>query len=101
MTPTTSADAQFEAALEARLEMVRGMRINGDPLPLCEGYARWARQHTLESEPVKALRDALVFYADELKYDYNHTQGMNYIWNDLGRTAREALAALERAKGGK
>lgn len=40
---------------------------------------------------IEMLETALRFYADEGKYDYDRTQGVNYIWNDLGKTAREAL----------
>ncbi len=44
----------------------------------------------MKSENEK-LREALQFYAKVLNYEYNHLESVNYVWNDLGKKAREAL----------
>lgn len=40
---------------------------------------------------IEKLREALEFYAKPESYEYNKTQGKNYMWNDQGLRARQAL----------
>jgi hypothetical protein len=47
----------------------------------------------------KVMSEALEFYAPGNSYDYDKTQGTNYIWNDQGKRAREALAKAKEIVG--
>ncbi len=52
------------------------------------------------SPVIKRLESALKFYSPSDSYDYDKTQGANYIWNDQGKHAREALAYLNEIREG-
>jgi hypothetical protein len=49
-------------------------------------------------ESLSVAVEAMEYYAPSDSYEYDKTQGVNYIWNDRGRRAREALATI-KAKG--
>lgn len=53
-----------------------------------------------EREAAKVMREALEFYAREDFYEYDKTQGINYMWNDQGHKARQALAKADEIRGG-
>lgn len=82
--------------------------------PLLMDAAKWARQHVLDSAEVRGLVEALKYYADEKNwYPVNQRKDapvLNMVIGSVdtegndwtgGRNARLALAAFERAKGGK
>lgn len=52
-----------------------------------------------EREAAKVMREALEFYAREDFYEYDKTQGINYMWNDQGHKARQALAKADEIRG--
>lgn len=61
------------------------------------------KQHSRDKEIMlkllevnRVLREALEYYAPSNSYDYDKTQGVNYIWNDQGKRSREALAEADR-----
>jgi hypothetical protein len=56
-----------------------------------------AKLEALEAENAK-LREALEFYSQADNYEFNLVTGMNYIWNDQGRAARQALEQNKNVK---
>lgn len=45
----------------------------------------------LQDEKIKKLKEALRFYAEQKNYEFNKEDQANYVWNDQGLRAREAL----------
>lgn len=43
----------------------------------------------------KCYKDALSWYANKSNYEYNHKDQVNYVWNDQGSRAQEALEKVE------
>lgn len=99
-SPTTPADAQFEAVLNEKCdqlsrELVASRKFTEAEARLFTHVARgagtWARAFTLESEPVRAL-------ADSLRWALNNALISDERDRDL--IARR-IEAFERAKGDK
>jgi len=63
----------------------------------------WSEGHEAATDRLMPLLEKAVemanFYAPSDSYDYDKTQGVNYIWNDQGKKAREFLASLEDGVG--
>lgn len=58
---------------------------------LCDEIDRLAEQ-------VAILKEALEFYAVPANYAYSKLDNLNYIWNDQGNRAIEALSKVEGMK---
>lgn len=54
----------------------------------------WKENQDLKAS-LKSAVDALGFYAPSNSYDYDKTQGANYIWNDQGKKSREVIKDLK------
>jgi DNA-directed RNA polymerase subunit RPC12/RpoP len=61
-------------------------------------YKQLFASHQDLTRKLEVAVEALEFYANTIHYDYDHTKGMNYIWNDLGKLAREALTKLKEGE---
>ena len=67
-----------------------------------QAYLKLQEELAEKQKLLDECKKVLEFYAPANSYDYDKTQGVNYIWNDQGKRARELLTKLrERKNDGK